>query len=168
MIKASPDQLLRSLTSPNRSSEPPKPNSYPNSQWQQILKRTPETFKSDGEAERLSGDSGNRRPVAAPSRARTLPPRVEEPEQDDLDVEEDEEEDEEDIGEEEQDGQQERRAVSRAQAVDSGKYGLIRDPKTRQDFWLVLRICIYIYISLSLSIYLFIYLFNYLSIYLSS
>ncbi|CAE7643563.1 unnamed protein product, partial [Symbiodinium sp. KB8] len=132
VIKASPDQLLRSLTSPNRSSEPPKPNSYPNSQWQQILKRTPETFKSDGEAERLSGDSGNRRPVAAPSRARTLPPRVEEPEQDDLDVEEDEEEDEEDIGEEEQDGQQERRAVSRAQAVDSGKYGLIRDPKTRQ------------------------------------
>ena len=83
-------------------------------------------------------DLANRRPVAAPSRARTLPPRVEEIQEDDRDAEEDEELDQEAMEEEEEEETQERKTSGRTQVLNSGKYGTIHDSKTGQDFWLVL------------------------------
>ena len=84
-------------------------------------------------------DLANRRPVAAPSRARTLPPRVEEIQEDDRDAEEDEELDQEAMEEEEEEEEtQERKTSGRTQVLNSGKYGTIHDSKTGQDFWLVL------------------------------
>ena len=40
--------------------------------------------------------------------------------------------------EEEEEETQERKTSGRTQVLNSGKYGTIHDPKTGQDFWLVL------------------------------
>ena len=61
---------------------------------------------------------------------------MEEIQEDDRDAEEDEELDQEAMEEEEE--TQERKTSGRTQVLNSGKYGTIHDPKTGQDFWLVL------------------------------
>ena len=62
---------------------------------------------------------------------------MEEIQEDDRDAEEDEELDQEAMEEEEEETQ-ERKTSGRTQVLNSGKYGTIHDPKTGQDFWLVL------------------------------